>query len=438
MKKVFCAVLLTLTTIVAVAQSQPASQSGQPQPKQIKDQGEYNAYISALNTQDPAQKAAAMEAFVKQYPQSVVVTDALEQAMGAYQLANNTSKVEEMAKRLLQLEPKQIQAVAVVVTLDRVKATQGNKDALTDSCAYAQTGLQQLPTWQKPETLSDADFSKLKDQMTQIFNGASGFCALQKKDFAAARNFYLKAVQNGPNDFQNTYQLALSYLEQDPIDLLGFWYGAKALQLVANDRGTVNAIAPYFKAKFKKYHGGKPEDWGTFAATAASQTAPPTQEELAKLIPPAPTPCDFAVQAARENKPEDLSFSDKEFILSKANCSPANKEAADKIWQSIQDLQKGGTARLEIPVKVISATKETVEAAISDDNMAANKSDVHIVLEKPVLKPPEQGTTTRIVGVITKYTPEPFMFTMEQATLPAKAAPGKRPVHHAANRKPPR
>src|SRR5437870_12712306 len=54
-------------------QAQPSGQAGAPtSQKTIKDPAEYNAYITALNTPDPAQKAAAMEAFITQYPQSGV------------------------------------------------------------------------------------------------------------------------------------------------------------------------------------------------------------------------------------------------------------------------------------------------------------------------------------------------------------------------------
>jgi len=435
MKKVLLMVVLALTA-VAVAQqpTQPTPPQGStPQSqKVIKDPAEYQAYVTALNMTDPAQKAAAMEAFAKQYPQSVVLTDALEQAMAAYQQGSppNTAKVEEMGKRILQLQPNHIRALAVVVALDRAKATNGDKAALQESCTYTQTGLQQLPTWQKPQEISEADFEKMKNQMGQIFNGAAGFCALNNKDYNNARSFYLKAIQNDPNDLQDTYQLAISYLETDPVDLRGFWYGAKALSLAGNNAAAVNAIAPYVKGKYKKYHG-KGDDWNQFAATVAPQTTPPPPGELAKLIPPAPTPCDFAVQAARDNPPDQLSFSDKEFILSKANCSPANKEAADKIWQSIQTLEKNGEARLEIPVKVISATTDALEVAVSDDNQAANKADMHVILEKPVTKPPAAGAMTKVTGVITNYTPDPFMFTMEKGGLPT----AKPPVHHGPSKK---
>ena len=437
MKNALMTVVLAFAVVASGQQPTPPAQAGQTtqgntpaSQKVIKDPAEYNAYITALTMQDPAARGVAMEAFVKQYPQSIVLTDALEQAMGAYQQAGNGAKVEEMAKRILQLQPNHTNALAVVVALDRSKVNGGDQQALKEICPYAQTGLQQLPTWQKPETVSDADFQKLKNQMTEIFNGAAGFCALQQKDFVNARSYYLKALQADPNNFLDNYQLAIAYLETDPIDLTGFWYGAKAIRQAGGDANTVNAISPYFKAKFKKYHAGKPEDWDQFLAAVSAQTAPPSAADMAKLIPPAPTPCDFAVQAVKDNKPEDLSFSDREFILSKAGCSPANKDAADQVWQSIQTMEKNGDARLEIPVKIISATSDSIEAAVSDDNQAANKADMHVELEKPVTKPPAPGTMTKVVGVITKYTPEPFMFTMEHGALPAPPPP-----HHTTTHK---
>jgi tetratricopeptide (TPR) repeat protein len=429
MKKVLVTVMLAFA-IVATCQ-QPTQPSGQTQPgtpanqKVIKDPAEYNAYITALNTADPAARAAAMEAFVKQYPQSVVLTDALEQAMAAYQQANNPPKVEETAKRILQLTPNNIRALAIVVALDRGKATGGDQAALKEMCTYAQTGLQQLPTWQKPEGMSDADFQKLKTQMGDIFNGASGFCALQAKNYAQARDFYTQAFQIDPTNLQDVYQLAVADLETNPLDLNGLWYCSKAIGLAQrqNNAQAVNGMVTYCKSKYHRYHGGD-DGWDQLVAGASAENALPP--DFPSRIKPAPTPCDLAVQAVAQNDPATLSFSDKEFILSKAGCSPANKDAADKVWQSIQTMEKNGEARLEIPVKVISATKDAVEAAISDENQAANKADLHIELEKPVVKPPTAGTMTKIVGVITKYTPDPFMFTMEKGALPAAKAPPRR------------
>src|ERR1700736_64503 len=89
--------------------------------KVIKDPAEYNAYITALNTTDPAAKGAAMEAFVAQYPNSIVKTDAQEQAMGAYQQAGNQQKVEQIARQILQSDPNNVRALAIVVFIERAQ-----------------------------------------------------------------------------------------------------------------------------------------------------------------------------------------------------------------------------------------------------------------------------------------------------------------------------
>src|SRR6266478_1591770 len=126
MRKVLVTIVLALIT-AAMAQGQAATEQ-----KQIKDPAEYNAYIAALNTTDPAAKGAAMEAFVKQYPQSIVKSDALDQAMAS----------DEAAARI----------------------------ASTD----CQRGLQALPSWNKEQGMSDADFAKMRTQVSGIFNGACG------------------------------------------------------------------------------------------------------------------------------------------------------------------------------------------------------------------------------------------------------------------------
>ena len=139
MKRVLVTLVLALTTAAwgqgsspsqqpPAAQPPPANRAAGQQPaaggdqanvptsqKVIKDPAEYNAYITALNTTDPAAKGAAMEAFVAQYPNSIVKIDALEQAMGAYQQANNQQKVEQIARQILTIEPNNVRALAIVV-----------------------------------------------------------------------------------------------------------------------------------------------------------------------------------------------------------------------------------------------------------------------------------------------------------------------------------
>jgi tetratricopeptide (TPR) repeat protein len=450
MKKVLVTFVLALTT-AALAQGtspsqpsaqqpgataqQPSGQQSSDQPtsqKTIKDPAEYNAYMTALNTTDQAAKAQAMEAFAAQYPNSVVKMDALEQAMGAYQQAGNQQKVQQLASTILQLEPNNVRALAIVVFLERSQV----KDATTGAKALqdAQHCLQELPNWKQPEGTSPADYDKMKNQMTDICAGTAAFGYLQQKDYANAQKFYAEALKVDPNDLANNYQMAISLLEPNPINALGFWYGAKALALAQqHNPQAFQAWSPYFQAKYKKYHGNT-DDWNQRVATAATQTEPPAN--FVASIPLAPTPCDIAAQAVQQNGPDQLSFSDWELVLSCRDKTPANKTAADQVWQYIQSKEKNGEAKLKIPVKVIAVPDpNTLEVAVSEDNQKDNKTDMKVTMEKPMTKPPAPGVTIDIIGVISEYTPDPFMFTMTKGDLPAVKPAAKTPARKGTAKK---
>src|SRR5205823_3197439 len=98
--------------------------------------------------------------------------------------------------------------------------------------------------------------------------------------------------------------------------------------------------------------------------------------------------------------PADLSFSDYEIVLGQRDASPANKDAADKVWKLIRAKQRDGAARLKIAVKVISASRDTILAAITEDNQAANKADVEITMKQPLATPPAAGASIAIIGQI--------------------------------------
>src|SRR3954470_16629207 len=128
MKKfVVAAVLIYTTTAFAQTATSPQPQGATAAPAQqqktIKDPAEYNSYITATQLTDPAQKAAALEGFVQQYPNSVVKEDALAAEMAAYQQAGNLAKSSEVAARVLQSNPNNVPALAVSVYTRRAQAT---------------------------------------------------------------------------------------------------------------------------------------------------------------------------------------------------------------------------------------------------------------------------------------------------------------------------
>lgn len=254
-----------------IAQSSSATPTSQ---KVIKNPAEYNTYVHALELKNLAQKAAAFESFVAHYPHSIVKREALEQAMAAYQQLGNAAKVESLADKILQIEPDNARALAIVVFIKRSKATQGDKVASAALGPESERGLKGVAHWPKPEGMGAAEFKKLRRQMTSIFEGAAGFAALQAKDYGKAREHYRKAITAEPNDLPNAYQLSIAELQMKPLDTAGFWHVARALKLASGRAAAQKAILGYGKAMYVRYHGSE-EGWDAIVVAAAKQAIPP-------------------------------------------------------------------------------------------------------------------------------------------------------------------
>ena len=98
----------------------------------------------------------------------------------------------------------------------------------------------------------------------------------------------------------------------------------------------------------------------------------------------------------------------------------ANREAAEK---AEGNRPSGGGTRLKIPVKVISATPDRLEAALTDGNQASNTVDLNITLARPLTPLPAAGVQISIIGTISDYRPRPFVFIMTKAELADESLP---------------
>src|SRR5579862_8438152 len=270
--------------------SQPqASPAAAPQKKEIKDPAEYNAYVGAVQQADALAKISGLEAFLTQYPNSVMKEDALELLMGAYQQTNNQAKMLDAAQRLLTVNPNNLRALALLTYVKRAAASAGQnpQQNLADAAKYGTQGLEALKTAPKPDGMSDADFTKMKSQMSAIFNGAVGIAALQNKDYAKAEEGLRGAVEGDPNDIQNVYPLGLAYLTATPPDQVnGLFFIARAANLAAGSPGQAQ-IQAYGKSQYTKYHGSD-QGWTDVIATAKANPLPPQGFTIEKYVPPTP------------------------------------------------------------------------------------------------------------------------------------------------------
>lgn len=406
--------LLALAAQSSIATAQTRSSFANP--------AEYDAYQAALNMRDASKRATAMEVFVAWYPASILRNEALEHAMAAWTAAREPAKADFIAGRLLQLDADNVHALAHRVYAGRTLA-QGDKAAIVSMVASAERGLAALPRWQKPASLDDAAFARSKEQLSAVFNGALGFAALQAKDYDKARRYYRESVAAEPDNLQDVYQLAVSQLEGTPLDALGFWFAARAIAIAraAKNDTAAHDIDRYVRSRYRIYRGSE-EGWNELLArVVAGERAPPGG--FVKSIPRQLTPAEFAVQLVEDNDPGALSFADWALILRHRDATPANRTAAEKTWKAIVDKQQGGGTRIKIAIKVISATPDVIEAAITEEAQAGNVADLHVAMARPLAPLPAVGSRIALVGTLSDYQPQPFMFTMIRAELAHESLP---------------
>ncbi len=383
---------------------------------------EYDAFQAALGQRDPTRRATAMEVFVAWYPNSILRNEALEHAMAAWSAAREPAKADVIAGKLLQVDPDNVHAIASRVYAARTRAMAGDAAALAPMVAGAEKGAAALAKWQKPASLDDAAFAQARRQLGAVFSGARGFAALQNKDYDAARRFYRESVAAEPESLPDVYQLAVAQLEGQPIDGLGFWYAARAVALARAARNDAAAadIDRWARSRYRVYRGSE-EGWDPLVArVVAGEKAPPAG--FVKAIPRVMTPPEKALQLMEDNEPGALRAADWVLILRHRDANPANRAAADRLWATIQDKQQGGT-RLKIPVKIVAATPDVLEAAISDEAQAANTSEMRIAMARPLAPLPAVGSRISIIGTVNEYGGQPFALKMVRAELAPESLP---------------
>ena len=394
--------------------SQPqASPAPQAQKKEIKDPAEYNAYVGAVQQSDPAAKISGLEAFLSQYPNSVMKEDALELLMGTYQQSNNQAKVIDTANRLLAANPDNARALVLLAYNER--ATQKWADAKQ----HAERGLQAVTKMAKPDGVSDADFTKQKAQLSGLLNSVAGFSSLQLKDYASAQKYLRPAVEADPNNVENVYPLALSYLTATPPDdVNGLFFIARAANLVADPAGKASIIK-FGHSRYVKYHGSE-QGWDDLLAQTKTTPVPAAGFTIAQYVPP--TPAQQAADLVKTKKPEEMSFAEWELVL-----SVGTQDDQDKVWSTL----KGKNLQMA-EVQVISASPTKLELAASVDDIDQKRADIELSFPGPIpaRSLPKVGDKINFEGTPVSYTPSPFVMVMEKGALLTKAAP-------AAGRKPP-
>jgi hypothetical protein len=418
----------SLVTAPALLAQAPAPAAGDQ--LTIKDPAEFNAYQNCTTQTTPQAKATSCEAFLTQYPQSIVKKAVLDGLVDAY-ASTDPAKTIDAAKRLLQIDPNNLKAMYLIAALEKQQAASTPAQApqlLDDAAAMATKGLAAT----KPADVKDDDFTKQKAATDPIFYSIlSNDLLISKKDlpgavaaFRTELEYFGKSNPDGSTKapgLNDTLLLGQTYTQLTPPDMVnGVWFLARAENFApANYKPVIDKQARYW---YKRYHGK--EDGFEKVLAAATTIFPPPDFK----IDPAPTPKDIA-DGVVASTPDlsTLALADKEYIL--ANASTAN---AEKLWALLKDQVT------QIPGTVLVATASQIQLAVTDDAKTDKKPDFTINMKTPLTEKeiPAVGTDiTNLVGTFDSYTQNPAQIILRDGELQSAKKPATPHKPSAAHKK---
>jgi tetratricopeptide (TPR) repeat protein len=187
--------------------NQPVAGNAQPKgktPPQAKTQPEYDAFNAAkASTNDPAALEKAGDDFAAKFPESELRILLYENALGAYQQANNSAKMEEMGRKILAIDPDQPDALVSVAEnlVASVHDTDLDKDQkYQEATKNAERALQTIETDISippgtPQDKVDAYKAFMKSNSYSIL----GTVQFKKENYPEAESHYRKSIDALPS-----------------------------------------------------------------------------------------------------------------------------------------------------------------------------------------------------------------------------------------------
>jgi len=416
----------------ALAQA-PASQDAGAG-KQQYTMAEYNAYQAAAAERNPAQQIKLLDDFVSKYPNSALLIYIYPLYYNSYSQLKNWPKVIEYSDKLLALGEKAEAPIRYQAYYARAFAysnlpptSQDVKDQAPKACEAAKAGLKTLGELKKPDTMSEDDFNKQKQQPAILFSYTLAQCSMIQKDYQTAIDSYKAVLEKNPDDAITSYKIGQAYMAMNPPQQMdAFWYFGKAVTAKNANQTQSNQVKTYLRKLIANYQGGNVCDNLTDA-------------ELNELLQLAGTsaerPASYKLASAA-----DLDAARKDMTI--ASVIADLKAGGDK--GKITWLASCGLEFPDVPGKLIEITAGSdvqlkVAFVTSDAEFDAKTTpdmDVKVVGQPDAAKL-EKGNPVRFTGTLVAYDPDPnFMLHWDRAKVNAEDIPKEKEKKSTTKKRP--
>ena len=390
--------------------------------KQQYTMAEYNAYQAAAAERNPAQQIKLLDDFVSKYPNSALLIYIYPLYYNAYSQLKNWPKVIEYSDKLLALGEKAEAPIRYQAYYARAfsysnlpPTSQDVKDQAPKACEAAKAGLKTLGELKKPDTMSEDDFNKQKQQPAILFSYTLAQCSMIQKDYQTAIDSYKAVLEKNPDDAITSYKIGQAYMAMNPPQQMdAFWYFAKAVSAKNANQTQSNQVKTYLRKLIANYQGGNVCDNLTDAEL----------NELLQLAgSSAERPASYKLSSAA-----DLDAARKDMTI--ASVMTDLRAGGDKA--KITWLASCGLEFPDVPGKLIEITpgSDAVQLKVafvtSDAEFDAKTTpDMNAkVVGQPEAAKLEKDNPVRFTGTLAAYDPDPnFMLHWDKAKVNAEDIP---------------
>jgi len=395
-----------------------------------KDRDEYDAYTAIEQATDQNQKVELADKYLQAYPESKVAERVYALKLQAYQAQNNSQGIEQTAAKLLEINPKNFQALYLLSfliprTVNVQDASSGQKlDALA---GYAQRGLTELAALQMPQGMTAEQFEQQKKQSSAVFHQSAGFVALQKKDYAKAAESLRQSAELNPNDGLTYYWLGSARLSPKPPQYdPGIWAMARAISITGQNAlpGPVQQQVRDYLTKVYEAHHGSTDGLDQVIAQASKAPFPPAGFHVQSLEETPEYIAEQEALKAEQARLEALRLEQarKQAVLEELTTFDAivkNLQGGGQKGDDTWDILHGQVLPLSGRVVELTAVgSRTVLLAVSPAVAAAGGAhDLELTLAAPLAEPLRKSQDIQFEGKIESFTPRPFLMKMSQGKV---------------------
>jgi tetratricopeptide (TPR) repeat protein len=181
-------------------------------PVNAEEDAAFKAFQAVSN--DPKKRAELGEGFLQKYPQSRYATVVYSALTIAYLQTGQVEKMEQAGEKEIELNPNDGQTLAILgQTIPRAMNANTPDPAkqLTKAEQYSKRALEIVPTMQKPDGLTDEQFTSAKNQTMAMAHSGLGLVYVRRSKFADAIPELEQSVKMDPQpDPVNFYLLGLA------------------------------------------------------------------------------------------------------------------------------------------------------------------------------------------------------------------------------------